>query len=63
MNRKVIIIGAGASGLACAVRLKQNNSSTEVCILERLDTPGKRYLQQATDAAISPTKMLNTAPR
>lgn len=44
MNRKVIIIGAGASGLACAVRLKQNNSSTEVCILERLDTPGKKIL-------------------
>lgn len=44
MKRRIIIIGAGASGLACAVRLKQNNKRADVCILERLDTPGKKIL-------------------
>ncbi len=39
-----IIIGAGASGLACAIRLKQNNSNHEVIVLERLSTPGKKIL-------------------
>lgn len=39
-----IIIGAGASGLACAIRLKQNNSENEVIVLERLSTAGKKIL-------------------
>ncbi len=39
-----IIIGAGASGLACAIRLKQNNSDNEVIVLERLSTAGKKIL-------------------
>lgn len=39
-----IIIGAGASGLACAIRLKQNNPANEVAILERLSEPGKKLL-------------------
>ncbi len=39
-----IIIGAGASGLACAIRLKQNMPSDEVILLERLDTVGKKIL-------------------
>lgn len=39
-----IIIGAGASGLACAIKLKQNNSDNEVIVLERLSTAGKKIL-------------------
>ena len=39
-----IIIGAGASGLACAIRLKQNMPNDEVILLERLDTLGKKIL-------------------
>lgn len=39
-----IILGAGASGLACAIRLKQNNSENEVIVLERLSTAGKKIL-------------------
>lgn len=39
-----IIIGAGASGLACAIRLKQNNSDAKVIILERLSLAGKKIL-------------------
>ena len=39
-----IIVGAGASGLACAVRLKQNNPSNEVILLERLSQPGRKIL-------------------
>lgn len=39
-----IIIGAGASGLSCAVRLKQNIPEAEVIVLERMDTVGKKLL-------------------
>ena len=39
-----IIIGAGASGLACAVRLKQNAPRCSVTILERMPQPGKKIL-------------------
>lgn len=39
-----IIIGAGASGLACAVRLKQNRPHEEIIILERMPQPGKKIL-------------------
>lgn len=39
-----IIIGAGASGLACAIRLKQNIPTDEVIVLERLDKVGKKIL-------------------
>lgn len=39
-----IIIGAGASGLACGIRLKQNNSENGVIILERLNQAGKKIL-------------------
>ncbi len=39
-----IIAGAGASGLACAIRLKQNNPSNEVIVLERMSRAGKKLL-------------------
>lgn len=39
-----VIIGAGASGLACAIRLKQNMSSADITVLERLEAPGKKIL-------------------
>lgn len=39
-----IIIGAGASGLACAIRLKQKCPSAEVIVLERLSQSGKKIL-------------------
>ncbi|UKI22238.1 MAG: NAD(P)/FAD-dependent oxidoreductase [Anaerotruncus sp.] len=41
---KTVIIGAGASGLACAIRLKQNIPSARITVLERLETPGKKIL-------------------
>lgn len=40
----VVIIGAGASGLACAIRLKQNNPSLDVTVTERLPSPAKKIL-------------------
>lgn len=40
----VIIIGAGASGLACAIRIKQKNKTANVTILERLPEPGRKIL-------------------
>ena len=39
-----VIIGAGASGLVCAIRLKQNNKNDDVVLLERLDALGKKIL-------------------
>lgn len=39
---KAIIIGAGASGIACAIRLKQNNSEIDVTVIEHLDTVLKK---------------------
>ncbi len=42
MKKKVIVIGAGASGLMCAVLLARNNY--EVTILERMDKIGKKLL-------------------
>lgn len=39
-----IIIGAGASGLACAIRLKQNMPDTEVIVIERLAQAGRKLL-------------------
>lgn len=39
-----IIIGAGAGGLACAIRLKQNNPDYKVTLLERMPIAGKKIL-------------------
>ncbi len=39
-----IVIGAGASGLACAVRLKQRIPDCDITIIERLSQPGKKIL-------------------
>lgn len=39
-----IIIGAGASGLAAAIRLKQTIPDENVIILERLSSPGRKIL-------------------
>lgn len=39
-----IIIGGGASGLACAVRLKQNIPDSDVIIIDRMNTAGKKIL-------------------
>lgn len=41
---KTVIIGAGASGLACAVELKRLVPSSKVTVLERLENPGKKIL-------------------
>lgn len=39
-----IIVGAGASALACAIRLKQNMPDAEIILLERLDRAGRKLL-------------------
>lgn len=39
-----IIIGAGASGLACAIKLKMIKPAEDVTILERLSSAGKKLL-------------------
>ncbi len=39
-----IIIGGGASGLACAIQLKRIQPDADVLIIEKLSTPGKKIL-------------------
>lgn len=38
----VLIVGGGASGIACAIRLKQNMPSLRVTVLEHLEEPCKK---------------------
>lgn len=40
----VIVIGGGASGLACAITLKRQNQGIKVTVLEKLNNPGKKIL-------------------
>lgn len=39
-----IIIGGGASGLACAIQLKRTLPNADVLVIEKLGTPGKKIL-------------------
>lgn len=39
---RAVIIGGGASGIACAVRIKQNSPKTEVIVIEHLESPCKK---------------------
>ena len=41
---KVVVIGAGFSGLVSAITIKRNNSNIDVQILEKLSIPGKKIL-------------------
>lgn len=38
----VVVIGGGAAGIACAIRIKQNNTYINVTVLEHLDAPCKK---------------------
>lgn len=42
MKKKVIIVGGGASGLVCAIRLKQVAPDIKITILEKSDRVGKK---------------------
>lgn len=41
---QVVIVGGGAAGLCCAIRLRQLQPEAQVTVLERLDLPGKKLL-------------------
>ena len=43
-NFKVIIVGAGASGLTLAIKLSKKYKSSEIAIIEKLDRVGKKLL-------------------
>ncbi|MCA1652915.1 MAG: electron transfer flavoprotein-ubiquinone oxidoreductase [Sphingomonadales bacterium] len=47
MDYDVVIVGAGPAGLAAAIRLKQLNASTSVCILEKGSEVGAHILSGA----------------
>ncbi|CDB51252.1 flavoprotein family protein [Clostridium sp. CAG:217] len=41
---QVLIVGGGAAGLCCAIRLRQLDPAVQVTVLERLEQPGKKLL-------------------
>lgn len=44
---RVVIVGAGISGLAVAYRLQQLAPLTEIVVLEQADRPGGHLVDQA----------------
>ena len=44
MEYDVVIVGAGPSGLSTAIRLKQINPETNVCIVEKASEVGAHIL-------------------
>jgi len=47
MQYDVVIVGAGPAGLACAIRLKQLQPATSVCVLEKASAVGAHSLSGA----------------
>lgn len=47
MSYDVVIVGAGPSGLGCAVRLKQMDSTLKICVLEKGAEVGSHILSGA----------------
>lgn len=47
MQYDVVIVGAGPSGLACAIRLKQLKPELEVCVIEKASVVGAQILSGA----------------
>ena len=47
MPYDVVVVGAGPSGLAFAIRLKQLNPDISVCVLEKASTVGAQILSGA----------------
>ena len=47
MEYEVAIVGAGPAGLACAIRLKQQNPTLNVCVLEKAASLGAHSLSGA----------------
>lgn len=65
---RVLIVGGGAAGLCCAIRLRQLDPALQVTVLERLEQPGKKLLATGNgrcnldNTAIAPEKYFTADP-
>jgi len=59
MEYDVVVVGAGPSGLSCAIRLKQLNPGLSVCVLEKGAEVGAHIL---SGAAVEPRSLAELIP-
>jgi electron-transferring-flavoprotein dehydrogenase len=59
MEYDVVIVGAGPSGLSCAIRLKQLKPELTVCVLEKGSEVGAHLL---SGAALEPRALNELIP-